>query len=557
MILFAVAIVLKAMVILHYRADSDETQHAHVVWAWSHGQLPYRDIFDNHMPLFHMVCAPLFHLLGEHSYILVELRLAMLPFFFVCLWCVYLLAETLYSRRIAPWASLCAAAIPTFFYTSTEFRPDILWAALWLLSLVIALRGSFTLKRAFVFGILLGLTLSVSIKSPVLWTALAISSAIALGLNAWLGKAKTPWPRIRLYLAVIALGAILIPGSILLFFASKGALWLMYNCVIGHNMLPGLKRWGHFSFNRWIFPASIPALIALAVFVYRQAPDPATAMRRVVLFLTPCAFPALLYSYSPEITRQDALPYFPLLPLAAIPFLIWLKARLPSPHLESTFFARVLPAVCLAELLCVWHLNPLRSDRLKVTTRSIHDVLLLTHPNDYVMDSEGDYIFRPRPDYWAFETVTKARMRLGVIQDPLPAHLAQTETTVCYLYSAHVLPAATIFIVSNYMPFDRSALDLGVAGKELDASSGDGTYSFNVAIPATYAVVSESGVTAGELDGAPYHGPVHLASGHHLLRRTSGSGRVAIFLDRALAAGFHPLFDASEKIIETERHHLK
>ena len=33
----------------------------------------------------------------------------------------------------------------------------------------------------------------------------------------------------------------------------------MYYCVVQHNVVPGLKRWGHFSAHLWIFPASIPS----------------------------------------------------------------------------------------------------------------------------------------------------------------------------------------------------------------------------------------------------------------------------------------------------------
>ena len=552
--LFALVLVLKAMAIIHYRVDSDETQHAHVVWAWTRGQLPYRDIFDNHMPLFHMACAPLFRLLGEHSVIMIELRLAMLPLFFVCLWCVAKLTATLFSKRLAPWAFLAAAALPGFFYASTEFRPDLLWAALWLLSLVVALCGPFTLKRAFAFGVLLGLVLAVSIKTPVLWTALAIATLIALGLNASLGKEKTDWRRIPLYTAAIASAAVLAPGAILLFFAAKGALPAMYYCVLRHNMLPGLKRWSHISFNRWVFPASIPLLVGLGILVYRQASDDATAIRRVILLLVPVCFAALLYSYSPEITRQDCLPYFPLLPLIAIPFVVALRQRVRMPRLEASFFTWVLPGICFVELLCVWNINPLRSDRVKVTTRTIHDVLLLTEPNDFVMDSEGDYVFRPRPYYWVFETVTKARMRLGLIPDQLPETLQKTSTALCYLFVDQVHPSSSVFVVTNYLPFDPNALDLGVAGKELGPPSSDGTFSFDVNIPATYAVVSESGTTAGTLDGGPL--VRRLEPGRHLFHRTAGTGRAAIFLDRALEAGFHPQFDVSEKIIDRERKRL-
>ena len=73
----------------------------------------------------------------------------------------------------------------------------------------------------------------------------------------------------------------------------------------------------------------------------------------------------------------------------------------------------------------------------------------------------------------------------------------------------HGTPEAA-FIVANYIPFDHKALDLGVAGKEIGQ---DRRAHFDVAIPVTYAVVSGSGVTTGELDGKPYTGPVFLAAG--------------------------------------------
>jgi hypothetical protein len=146
---------------------------------------------------------------------------------------------------------------------------------------------------------------------------------------------------------------------------------------------------------------------------------------------------------------------------------------------------------------------------------------------------------------------------MGLIKDDLPEHLEKTGTQLCNLYAAHILPAASQFIMSNYLPFDPATSDLGAAGKELKTPSGDGTYSFDVAIPATYAVVSESGTTAGVLDGAAYLGPVRLGAGHHLFHRTSGAGRAAILLDRAVAEGFHPLFDVSEQIIKREQARAK
>jgi hypothetical protein len=549
--LVALVLGLKVLTIYHYRADADEPQHAYVVWAWATGHLQYRDVFDNHMPLFQMACVPLMALLGPRANIIILLRWAMMPLYFVSLWCVFRIAETLFSRRIAPWAALIAGALPAFFYTSTEFRPDDLWAVFWLMALLVGVSGTFTVRRALAFGLLLGLTFAVSMKTVVLVAGLLTATLVALGL-AWL-RGDGPGPvKIASRLGAILVAAVIPTGALVLFFASRGAFWIMYYCVVAHNVVPRMKRWGHISIHEWIFPISLVVLGVYGWFLFRQTRDTRLAMRRTIILLTPCFFIALLLSYWPDITREDDLPYVPLLPLLGVPILIGVASWVRFPRVEARFFTWILPVVCFAELIWVWNYDTLRTNRMKVTTRSIEDVLLLTDPNDYVMDARGNYIFRPRPYYWVFETITKVRMRMGLIKDTLPQALEKTETKVCYLYSAHIIPETNRFILTNYIPFDTEALDLGVAGKELPKPAADGTYAFDVAIPTTYAVVSESGTTAGTLDGAPYAGPVRIEAGHHLFHRTAGRGRVAIFLDRALAEGFHPLFDASEKFIRID-----
>src|ERR1700733_8557786 len=57
--LFSLMLVLRIAYACRFRFDGDEAQHLHVVWGWVHGLLPYRDVFDNHGPLFHVLCAPL------------------------------------------------------------------------------------------------------------------------------------------------------------------------------------------------------------------------------------------------------------------------------------------------------------------------------------------------------------------------------------------------------------------------------------------------------------------------------------------------------------------
>jgi len=240
----------------------------------------------------------------------------------------------------------------------------------------------------------------------------------------------------------------------------------------------------------------------------------------------------------------------------AIPLILWLQQVLKNPRYQSWLLFPGLPAICAMEILCVWQANPLRTNRVQGTTHTIEDVLLLSKPGDYVMDNKGDYIFRPRPFYWVLEPVTQARFRQGLIKDNLGACLVRTKTRLSYFYSEHSEPQSALFITMNYMPFDLDALDLGVAARQLGKPSADGTFSFDVAIPLTYAIVSESGDTAGILDGAPYAGPVLLQAGHHTFRRTSGTGRAAFFLADALSLGFRPLFDQADRILDQEQRRI-
>ncbi|MGZ5005932.1 MAG: hypothetical protein ACXV8H_10445, partial [Chthoniobacterales bacterium] len=74
---------LKLWNIFHYRFDSDESQHLHVVWGWTRGFVQYRDLFDNHMPLFQLICAPVLGVMGEHARDLYWMRGLMLPLYLV------------------------------------------------------------------------------------------------------------------------------------------------------------------------------------------------------------------------------------------------------------------------------------------------------------------------------------------------------------------------------------------------------------------------------------------------------------------------------------------
>src|SRR5438105_15602562 len=115
-IILAVGVgVLRAVAFFHYRFDSDEPQHLHVAWGWTQGLLQYRDFFDNHTPLFHILFSPLVAWHGERTDILDYMRFAMVPIWFVSLWCVSRIARAFFSPRAGLWAPVLIALLPWWF----------------------------------------------------------------------------------------------------------------------------------------------------------------------------------------------------------------------------------------------------------------------------------------------------------------------------------------------------------------------------------------------------------------------------------------------------------
>jgi hypothetical protein len=349
-------------------------------------------------------------------------------------------------------------------------------------------------------------------------------------------------------MAAAAAGMVIPPAATVSYFAWKGAFWIMYYCVILHNIVPGLKRWGAFSLHQWYYPLSLPLMACFGWLIFRQTPEARLAIRRTIILLTPWIYGSLLLSYWPDITREDDLPYVPLTPLTAIALLTLAGALVRSEKWRSYFWTYGLPALAACNLAFTWSHANLREDRMRVTTHNIADVLTLTRPLDYVMDDKGDYVFRRRAYYWVLEPLTKARVRLGLIRDNVPDAMIGTGTKLCSLVCGRAGSVLQQFILANYLPFDMQTRDMAVLGKGIGAADVGGTFHFEVVIPQTYAVVTENGRLAGMLDGKPYTQPVWLATGKHQFVRTSGGGRISIFLAEAYAKGYMPHYDIAAQV---------
>ena len=524
--------------------NSDEPQHLHVVWSWANGYIPYKDFFDNHTPLFHILSVPLFHALGERPDIVIPMRLAMIPLFLGSLWCVYRIGSTVFSPRAGLWSAVLLGFFQPYFFLMGQYRTDVLWTFLWLASLTVLTGGPLTWKRLFFTGLLVGATFGVSMKTVLLLASMLFAAAVT-GIAWWKFARRDRADGATAGEAVAMVGAsliglIIVPSLILLFFWSKGALAEMRYCIIEHNTLPGQNSMRRNIEHLFASPMSLillPAMVLAAFSVPLFKTEPRRAAQQIFLILCVGFFCPLLRGFWRMITSQDYAPWFPLLALIAVPAVFLIVKAASRGRADAAWWCST--AVFLAVLAgeVQWTLNhrPIFGRGSEDRIASIAQALTLTKPGEYVMDPKGDLIFRPRPYYFVLETLTKKRLKHGLIDDDFNKRLTVTRTAVVETVYSRMSPDAIRFVQGNYLPVGY----LNVLGKNL-AVGADGTASFDLAIPERYVIVSKDGAVAGTLDGQPLDGPVYLEAGPHQLKLTSTAKEVALFWARAREKGFSP-----------------
>lgn len=511
----ALSMVLRALVLLRYKVDSDESQHLHVAWSWSRGLEQYRDVFDNHMPLFHMLFAPLAGVVGERADILFWMRLSMLPLLAATLACTYVTGKRLFSPAVGLWAAILVSISTGFLLSSTEFRTDNLWAVLWMAAVAVIVSGPLTSGRTFLTGVLLGLCFTVSLKSVLLVGALGLG-AVASGSGRSLAR------RLLRRCALFAAGVIAPIAVISTWFFATGAGRAFIYCTVRHNMLPQLGHASHPE-RGLIALVAIPLIILASRLTASEETRPDQRRLRVLIFVAALSYLALLVSFWPLIPRQDYLPIYPLVYvfLTAGIFALPRPSRLPA-----------LSAVVAASLLAFLRIGVIAHDQTSAQTNLLRDVLRLAAPSDPVMDTKGETVFRNRPFYYVLETITQQRLVRGLIPDEIREQIIRTRTCVVTEDSWRYPPAARNFLNDHYVSVGL----LRVPGRVFQNAT---RARFDVPFTASYALVASGQPVTGALDGSPYAGPRFLSAGVHEFVSTSRQ-TVAFVWSAAIARGFSP-----------------
>lgn len=304
-VIAAVTLAMRIVAFFHYRFDSDEPQHLHVAWGWTAGLLQYRDVFDNHTPLFHIVTAPLLLLLGERADILLWMRGPMVLLWLIVVACTYAIARRLYDVRIAIWSVVLLNVLPPFFLKSIEFRTDNLWNAFWMLAIVVLFLRRRSASTFFVAGLLLGCAFSVSLK-----TMLLLFTLVAAGALTWFLRRRGRGAGMRAGLvAVFFLGFAIVPSLIAGYFVARGA-WpdLVYGAFRFNSLVAGTRS----PFVVWM-PRVL--YVPMMFIVLRQAwryRGRSTDARYFFAVATGIFF-ATLFAFWILISPRDFLPFLPFL----------------------------------------------------------------------------------------------------------------------------------------------------------------------------------------------------------------------------------------------------
>jgi hypothetical protein len=542
-ILFALMLLIRLIDILHYAFDSDEPQHLHVIWGWARGFVQYRDLFDNHMPLFQILFAPIFGLIGDRATILYEMRFLLLPMYFVAAWCTYQIGRSLFSRRVGIWAVILAGLYTPYHFASVEFRPDNVWAPLWLLCITVLIARPLTVRRALAAGLLLGLCFGISMKSFMFLFSIAVAASTTLLL---VGRQRLlySWLHLMRCVAAFVVSASIVPAIVMVFFAIKGVWRDFRYCVFDFNFLA--RGMDEAALGKRHLALTVMIALVIIGYVARRmtcvSKDPSLGFRRGFVLIA-CASYFLAFKFFWPLTRHDNDP--PFYPLAAVfcsAGLLAVPDALIGFRWNPRRILRLMPLpafIAFGEMFVLLGMQPIWKDRTETETHLLHTMLALLEPGDFILDSKGETIFRQRCVRPVFEGITQSAIQRGIIVDKTPQRCVETRTCAVATILIRRLPRDTRrFVKRNYLPVTNN---LRIAGKELKPSATNSHEAdFEVVISAPYEIISPDGTVSGTLDGTPYEGARFLAAGPHTFKPGSISHNLTLLWARAADRHFTP-----------------
>jgi hypothetical protein len=479
------AIAIRVSFAVVQKIDSDEPQHLHIAWAWTRGLVQYRDVFDNHLPLLHLMFAPVMAVMPESSSVFLLMRFAIMPIAIACSVLLYLFVRPHFGTRVAAIAALLFSVMPPWLATSVEFRNDTLWIFFWLAGL--ALLARVNRQTTFWAGVAFSLSLLASIKA----VPLLLAHALALATQGQLNRES-----IRVGVRMGAAAAVPLFLTLSWMYAAGAFDEMVYSTLLFNAAAPVHPA-------RRISGALGFAIVAGVIGINRRTENSiSTHLRYFAIWYT-----ALLLGFWPILTPRDFLP---LIPLAAIAIAVYLPKR--GVVVAATLIAAAIYSAVDERL---WR----PYDRIR--ERIVDEAVRLTSEDDYVFDLKGDAVFRRRAATYVYEDVGRALTEKGAIPDRGPEDIIARECCAAIRDSTHLPPRTRAFLKQHFIGDGL----LRVCGTDVRGPS------FEIAVPQTYAVIARDPLRVS-IDGVPYRGPRALAAGRHTLS-SGGNDQVRVIWWRA------------------------
>jgi hypothetical protein len=512
--LIALAVVLRVGVLLSRAIDPDESQHLHVAWLVAQGQVPYRDFWEHHLPLFHYALAPLTLWLAERAEIYFAARALMAGLAAIAVILTWRLARRL-SADGAIWATVVLLFLPQFAEMSTETRPDVpaLVAHLASLLALVRWREGRGAKWLWIAGALQEVALALSLKA-----IFGLGGVVAAVASS---PVQTGSPRGARVGAIARLGG----GVALVLAAILGGLAALGGAPTLHGLYRDVVRdsLGFVDFEKtWpVVGSEIGAFLLAAlglglVLRVRGASILRHPVHAVLLLPASVSTLILLLPRTPAVYQHAWLPLLPVVAvyagLALATLAEWARRSPSRARVAAAVVAVVAGVVVPAGALVAFAVRNRNAADLALMRAELH----LACPGEPVLDGTALYVFRPHAYRYGTlvrgirEWVARGRISEEAIADDIRA--ARAPVAHADFRIRGMVGSLADVLRRHYVKGPHGLL---VAGAEVSATTDGGRALIDLLRGGPHLLTFPSGLTVA-LDGTEAaRGWVMLEPGRH------------------------------------------